>query len=89
MQVDELYKFSDGTLKTVRNELHHWLLDFRLRYNDDMPRRKWMAVDKIRSVLMVDLIDKQMLERRNIWNLERIVCARELEMDYRLMTRTE
>nr|GEV69480.1 integrase, catalytic region, zinc finger, CCHC-type, peptidase aspartic, catalytic [Tanacetum cinerariifolium] len=46
MRADELYKFSDGTLKIVRNELHHRLLDFRLGYNDDMPRRKWSAVDK-------------------------------------------
>ncbi|GJV91361.1 hypothetical protein Tco_1539174 [Tanacetum coccineum] len=28
MRADELYKFSDGTLKTVRDELHHRLLDF-------------------------------------------------------------
>ncbi|GJW92206.1 hypothetical protein Tco_0169759 [Tanacetum coccineum] len=28
MQADKLYKFSDGTLKTVSDELHHWLLDF-------------------------------------------------------------
>ncbi|GKE97108.1 hypothetical protein Tco_1581963 [Tanacetum coccineum] len=37
---------------------------------------------------MVDLIDKQMLERRIIRNLERLVGARKLEMDYRLMQRT-
>ncbi|GJZ11455.1 hypothetical protein Tco_0546214 [Tanacetum coccineum] len=28
MRVDELYKFSDGTLKTVRDELHHRLINF-------------------------------------------------------------
>ncbi|GJT89259.1 hypothetical protein Tco_1070976 [Tanacetum coccineum] len=28
MRADELYKFSDGTLKTVRDKLHHRLLDF-------------------------------------------------------------
>ncbi|GJX84219.1 hypothetical protein Tco_0334993 [Tanacetum coccineum] len=89
IRADELYKFSDGTLKTIQDELHHWLIDFRLGYNDDMPRRKWFVVDKIRSGLMVDLIDKQMLKRRIIRNLEQLVGARELEMDYRLMTRTE
>ncbi|GKD77126.1 hypothetical protein Tco_1339747 [Tanacetum coccineum] len=56
---------------------------------DELHKRKWMAVDKRRSGLMVDLIDKQMLERRIIWNLKRLVGARELEMDYRLMTHTE
>ncbi|GKB57443.1 hypothetical protein Tco_0913629 [Tanacetum coccineum] len=89
MRADELYKFSDGTLKTIHDVHHHRLLDFRLGYNNDMPRRKWTAVDKRISGLMVDLINKQMLERRIIQNLKRLVSARELEMDYRLMTRTE
>ncbi|GJS91694.1 hypothetical protein Tco_0774330 [Tanacetum coccineum] len=89
MRADELYKFSNRTLKNVRDELHHWLLDFQLGYNDDMPRRIWLAVDKRRTGLMVDLIDKQMLERRIIRNLERLVGDRVLEMDYRLMTRTK
>ncbi|GJV98913.1 hypothetical protein Tco_1554165 [Tanacetum coccineum] len=40
MRVDELYKFSDGTLKTVRDELHHRILDFRLGYNKEMLKRK-------------------------------------------------
>ncbi|GJV13581.1 hypothetical protein Tco_1355122 [Tanacetum coccineum] len=89
IEFKELYTPSFDPLGTVRDELHHRLLNFRLGYNDDMPRRKWSAVDKRRSSLMVDLIDKQMLERRIIRNLERLVGARELEMDYRLMTRTE
>ncbi|GJZ95763.1 hypothetical protein Tco_0668097 [Tanacetum coccineum] len=88
MRADELYKFSDGTLKKVRDELHHRILDFRLGYNDKMSRRKWMAIDKKRSELMVELIDKQMHERRIIKNLERLVGARELEMDYKLIMRT-
>nr|GEZ69995.1 hypothetical protein [Tanacetum cinerariifolium] len=85
MRADELYKFSDGILKTVHDELHCRLLNFRLGYNDDMPRRKWPVVDKRRLGLMVELIDKQMHERKIIRNLERLVGARELEMDYRLM----
>ncbi|GJX58428.1 hypothetical protein Tco_0289818 [Tanacetum coccineum] len=88
MQADELYKFSDGTLKTVRDELPHRILDFCLGYNDEMSRRKWMAIDKKRSKLMVELIDKQMRERPIIRNLKRLVGARELEMDYKLMIRT-
>ncbi|GKC46108.1 hypothetical protein Tco_1063830, partial [Tanacetum coccineum] len=46
MRADELYKFSDETLKTVRDELHHRILDFRLGYNKEMFRRKWTAIDK-------------------------------------------
>nr|GEV50795.1 hypothetical protein [Tanacetum cinerariifolium] len=89
MQTDELYKFSDVTLKTVRHELNHRLLNFQLGYNDDMPRRKWSVVDKRRTILMVNLIDKHMIERWIVRNMERLVSARELEMDYRLMTCTE
>ncbi|GKD64197.1 hypothetical protein Tco_1306305, partial [Tanacetum coccineum] len=74
MRADELYKFLDGRLKKVCDTLHH-----RLR------KRKWSAMDQKRSGLMVDLIDKHMLERRILRNLERLVSARELEMDYRLM----
>ncbi|GJV56325.1 hypothetical protein Tco_1457330 [Tanacetum coccineum] len=88
MRADELYKFLDGTLKKVQDELHHRVRDFRLEYNKDMPRRKWTTIDRKRSELMVELIDKQMRERRIIWNLERLVGAQELEMDYKLMTRT-
>nr|GEV90840.1 hypothetical protein [Tanacetum cinerariifolium] len=57
MRADELYKFSDETLKKVRVELHHRVLDFDLIYKD-MERRKWTAVDKKRLALMVELIDK-------------------------------
>nr|GEV93554.1 hypothetical protein [Tanacetum cinerariifolium] len=58
-------------------------------YEDlEMERRKWTTIDKKRSALMVELIDKQIRERRIIWNLERLVGAWELEMDYELTTRT-
>ncbi|GKA27161.1 hypothetical protein Tco_0713329 [Tanacetum coccineum] len=88
MRADELYKFLDGTIKKVREELHHRIHDFRLEYNKMMPRRKWTAIDRKRSELMVELIDKQMREKRIIRNLERLVGAQELEMDYKLITRT-
>nr|GEU29436.1 hypothetical protein [Tanacetum cinerariifolium] len=88
MRVEELYKFSDGTLKQVQYELHHRILNFCLGYNDEMSWRKWTAIDKKRSELMVELIDKQMRERRIIRNLELLVGARELKIDYKLMMRT-
>nr|GEV61612.1 hypothetical protein [Tanacetum cinerariifolium] len=88
MRADELYKFSDGKLKKVRDELHHKVLNFELGYNKEMSRRKWTATEKKRSERMVKLIDKQMRERRIIQNIERLVGAWELKMDYKLMTRT-
>ncbi|GJU16640.1 hypothetical protein Tco_1144606 [Tanacetum coccineum] len=66
MRADELYKFSDKTLKKVRDELHQRVRDFRLKYNKEMPRRRWTVTDRKRSELMVELIDKQMRERRII-----------------------
>ncbi|GJY23046.1 retrovirus-related pol polyprotein from transposon TNT 1-94, partial [Tanacetum coccineum] len=60
MRADELYKFSDGTLKKVQDEIYHRVFDFRLGYNKEMSRRKWTT------------IDKQMRERRVIRNLERL-----------------
>ncbi|GKB49950.1 hypothetical protein Tco_0900703, partial [Tanacetum coccineum] len=62
MRADELYKFSDRTLKKLRDELHHRVLNFDLGYNKEMERR----IDKKSSALMVELIDKQMRERRII-----------------------
>ncbi|GJT54608.1 hypothetical protein Tco_0989662 [Tanacetum coccineum] len=88
LRADELYKFSDGTLKFVHDEIHHRVLDFHLDYNPKMPKRKWTVVDRKRLCLMIELIDKQLREREIIKNLERLVGARELEMDCKLMTRT-
>ncbi|GJS86646.1 hypothetical protein Tco_0769282 [Tanacetum coccineum] len=88
MRADDLYKFSDRTLKKVQDELHHTICNFHLEYNKEMPIRKWKAIDRKRSKLMFELTDKQMRERRVIRNLKRLVGARELEMDYKMMTRT-
>ncbi|GJT59416.1 hypothetical protein Tco_1002949 [Tanacetum coccineum] len=88
MRADALYKFSDGTLKSVQDPLHHRLLNFRLGYNKGMARRKWTDTDQRRLGIMAKLIDEKMLERRIIQNLERLVGAKELAMDYRLMQRT-
>ncbi|GJU25914.1 hypothetical protein Tco_1164535 [Tanacetum coccineum] len=40
LRANELYKFSDGTLKSIRDEIHHRVLDFLLDYNTEMPIRK-------------------------------------------------
>nr|GEU50301.1 ribonuclease H-like domain-containing protein [Tanacetum cinerariifolium] len=73
LRADELYKFSDGTLKSVRGKIHHIVLDFHLDYNPEMPKRKWTVVDPKRSGLMIELIDKQLREREIIRNLERLL----------------
>nr|GEW60249.1 hypothetical protein [Tanacetum cinerariifolium] len=88
MRADELYKFWDGTLKKVRDTLHHKLLNFRFANKKDMSRRKWLATNKKRPGIMVDLIEKLMLERWIIRNLKRFMGAKELKMDYRLIQKT-
>nr|GFA26060.1 hypothetical protein [Tanacetum cinerariifolium] len=60
MRADELYKFSDGTLKKVQEKLHNKVLNFCLRYNNKIEMRKWTDIDKKRSKLMIELIEKQM-----------------------------
>ncbi|GJU37138.1 hypothetical protein Tco_1185492 [Tanacetum coccineum] len=60
IEFKELYTPSHKLPGTVRDELHHRILDFRLGYNDEMSRRKWTVIDKRRSELMVELIDKEM-----------------------------
>nr|GEW33126.1 hypothetical protein [Tanacetum cinerariifolium] len=75
LRADELYKFLDGTVKTVHEEIQHIVLDFRLDYNKEMPKRKWTAIDRKRLGLMIELIDKQLRGREIIRNLERLVSA--------------
>nr|GEX74456.1 hypothetical protein [Tanacetum cinerariifolium] len=76
MRADELYKFSNRTLKNVQDELHYRIRDFHLEYNKEMSRRKWTAIDIKRLEVMVELTDKQMRERRIIRNVKRLVGAR-------------
>ncbi|GJW11007.1 hypothetical protein Tco_1576834 [Tanacetum coccineum] len=56
MRANELYKFSDETLKKVRDELHHRIFDFHSGYNDEMSRRKWKEINRKRiEVLRYDI----------------------------------
>nr|GEY45010.1 hypothetical protein [Tanacetum cinerariifolium] len=66
LRADEWYKFSDGKLKSVRDEIYHRVLEFCLDYNPEMPKRKWIDVDPKRSSLMIELNDKKLQEREII-----------------------
>ncbi|GJU43185.1 hypothetical protein Tco_1200451 [Tanacetum coccineum] len=81
----ELYTPSFEPPGVVYKDLSHRK---RLMRAYELYKRKWSAIDQKWSGIMVDLIDKQMLERQILRNLKRLVGARELEMDYRLMQRT-
>ncbi|GJT18789.1 hypothetical protein Tco_0877495 [Tanacetum coccineum] len=88
MRADELYKFYDGTLKDVRDNLHDMLQNFVLGYNKDMLTRKWSEKDQEWYDKMLKLIDDLLLERWIMRSLECYVGGRLNETDYRLRMRT-
>nr|GEW26826.1 hypothetical protein [Tanacetum cinerariifolium] len=89
MREEEVYKFGDGTLKKVHDELNYRLHNFVLRYNDGMPKRAWSKTDQKRTKSMLKEIEKTLLKRWIMMSLECFVGDRGIEMDYRLLTQTK
>nr|GFA17350.1 hypothetical protein [Tanacetum cinerariifolium] len=67
MQIDELHKFSDGTLNDVRNALDDRLKGIRMQY---LPQTIWRKGDKDRATAMIQAIDKMLKTRRIMRSLE-------------------
>ncbi|GKF61788.1 hypothetical protein Tco_0181842, partial [Tanacetum coccineum] len=63
MRVDELYKFSDGTLNNVRTALNDRLKWIRMEY---LPKKIWRQSDRERAKAMIQAIDKELKSRRII-----------------------
>ncbi|GJU31989.1 hypothetical protein Tco_1175578 [Tanacetum coccineum] len=60
MRLNELHKFSDGTLTRVMEKLDHMVKDFHLyEYNKGMETRKWSEDDKRRSKDFITAIEKK------------------------------
>ncbi|GJU43997.1 hypothetical protein Tco_1201263 [Tanacetum coccineum] len=55
MRTNELYKFSDGTLTSIRTVLHDIASNLRMDY---LPKRRWSNLDRRRSCIMIKAIDK-------------------------------
>ncbi|GJW34835.1 hypothetical protein Tco_0057755 [Tanacetum coccineum] len=85
MRSDELYKFCDGTLTSVRRVLHDIANNLRIDY---LPKRIWSNLDRKRSRIMIKAIDQQLFERRLMRNLEKFIGGREYGEDFRLLERT-
>ncbi|GJX72798.1 hypothetical protein Tco_0311393 [Tanacetum coccineum] len=85
MRTDELYKFSDGTLTSVRFVLHDIASNLRMDY---LPKRRWSSLDRKRSRIMIKAIDKKLLERRLMRSLEKFAGGRDYGEDLRLLQRT-
>ncbi|GJU06912.1 hypothetical protein Tco_1123342 [Tanacetum coccineum] len=82
MRSDELYKFSNGTLTSVRSVLHDIAFNLRMDY---LLKRRWSNLDKQRSRIMIKAIDKLQLERRLMRSLEKFVGGRDYREDFRLL----
>ncbi|GJV98259.1 hypothetical protein Tco_1553511 [Tanacetum coccineum] len=89
MRLNELHKFSDGTLTRVMEKLDHMVKDFHLfEYNKGMETRKWSEDDKRRSKDFITAIEKRLQIRRIFRSLESFVGGRIRDIDYRLINRT-
>ncbi|GKD74022.1 hypothetical protein Tco_1332304 [Tanacetum coccineum] len=85
MRINELYKFSDGTLDDVRTALNDCLKGIRMEY---LPKTIWRQSDRERAKAMIQAIDKQLNSRKIMRSLEKFVGGRPYEGDLRLLQRT-
>nr|GFB10813.1 hypothetical protein [Tanacetum cinerariifolium] len=85
IRIDELHKFSDGTLNDVRKALDDRLKGIRMQY---LPQTIWRKGDKDRAAAMIQAIDKMLKTRRIKRSLERFVGGRLYEGDFRMLQRT-
>nr|GEV98058.1 hypothetical protein [Tanacetum cinerariifolium] len=85
MRIDELHKFSDGTLIDVCTALDDCLKGIRMKY---LPQSIWRKSDKGRVTDMIQAIDKRLKTRRIMRSLERFVGGRLYEGGFRMLQRT-
>ncbi|GJU90366.1 hypothetical protein Tco_1302789 [Tanacetum coccineum] len=76
MRIDELYKFSDGTLDDVRTALNDQLIGIRMEY---LPKIIWRQTDRERAKAMIQAIEKMLKSRRIMRSLEKFVGGRPYE----------
>ncbi|GJU29389.1 hypothetical protein Tco_1172978 [Tanacetum coccineum] len=82
MRSDELYKFGDGMLSSVRRVLYDIASNLEMDY---LPKRHWSNLEIKRYRIMVKVIDKLLFERRLMRNLEKFVGGRDYGNDLRLL----
>nr|GEX66594.1 hypothetical protein [Tanacetum cinerariifolium] len=73
MRIDELHKFSDGTLNDIRAALDDCLKGIWMKY---IPQTIWRRSDKERAATMIQVINKQLKTRRIMRSLEKFVEGR-------------
>nr|GEX90874.1 hypothetical protein [Tanacetum cinerariifolium] len=72
IRIDELHKFSDGTLTDVRTALDDHLKGIRMQY---LPQSIWRKSDKDKAAAMIQAIDKRLKTKRIMRNLERSILT--------------
>nr|GEY15845.1 hypothetical protein [Tanacetum cinerariifolium] len=85
IRIDELHKFSDGTLIDVRTALDDRLKGIQIKY---LPQTIWRKSDKERAAAMIQAIDKPLKTRRIMRSLERFFGERLYKGDFRMLQRT-
>nr|GFA41704.1 hypothetical protein [Tanacetum cinerariifolium] len=85
MQIDELHKFSDGTLTDVHTALDDCLKGIQMQY---LPQSIWRKGNKDRAAAMIQAIDKRLKTRRIMRSLKRFVRGRLYEGDFKMLQRT-
>nr|GEY20297.1 hypothetical protein [Tanacetum cinerariifolium] len=85
MRIDELHKFSDGTLTDVRTVLDDRLKGIQMQY---LPQSIWRNSDKDRAAAMIQAIYKRLKTKRIMRSLEQFVGGRLYEGDFRMLQRT-
>nr|GEX30106.1 hypothetical protein [Tanacetum cinerariifolium] len=82
MRIDELHKFSDGTLTDVRTALDDRLKGIQMLY---LPHSIWRKSDKDRAAAMIQATHKRLKTRRIMRSLERFVRGRLNIGDFRML----
>ncbi|GKA93035.1 hypothetical protein Tco_0815021, partial [Tanacetum coccineum] len=85
MCIDELHKFSDGTLNNVRSALDDILKRIRIEY---LPQTVWRSIDREIVGAMIQAIDQQLRNRRLLRSLEKFVGGRPYVGNLQLLERT-
>ncbi|GJT42847.1 hypothetical protein Tco_0951562 [Tanacetum coccineum] len=70
MHIDELYKFSDGTLTRLLTSLNDITNNINMEY---LPKRRWSNLEKKRAHYMIKDINKLLKERRLMRSLEKFI----------------
>ncbi|GJW12075.1 hypothetical protein Tco_1577902 [Tanacetum coccineum] len=86
MHIDELHKFSDGTLNDVRTALNDRLNGIQMKY---LPQTIQRQSDRDKVGAMIHAIDKQLKTRRIMRSLEKFVGGQTLYFNPMILAKTE